>query len=75
MAQFISRQYKLDREIAEEVYDAIMETLNPVLWLTDQEVQTELKRIGEQTKTKTSARVPDLVDFSFVKQGAKELGL
>ena len=75
MVHFISRQYKLEREIAGEVYDAIMETLNPTLWLSDQEIQMELRRIGEQTKTKMNASVPDLVDFSFVRQAAKDLGL
>ena len=59
----------------EEAYDIAMETLNPTLSLTDQEVQAELKRIGEQTKSKSASRVADLVDLSFVKQAAKKLGL
>ena len=75
MVRFISRQYKLEPVIAEEAYDAAMETLNPTLSLTDQEVQAELKRIAEQTKSKNASRVADLVDFSFVKQAAKEIGL
>ena len=75
MVRFISRQYKLEPPIAEEAYDAVMETLNPSLSLTDQEVQAELKRIGEQTKSKNASRVADLVDFSFVKQAAKEFGM
>jgi NitT/TauT family transport system substrate-binding protein len=75
MVRFISRQYKLEPGIAEEAYDAAMETLNPTLSLTDQEVQAELKRIAEQTKSKSASRVTDLVDFSFVKQAAKEIGL
>jgi len=75
MVRFISRQYKLEPGIAEEAYDAAMETLNPTLSLTDQEVQAELKRIAEQTKSKSASRVADLVDFSFVKQAAKEIGL
>ena len=74
MVRFISRQYKLEPGIAEEAYDAAMETLNPTLSLTDQEVQAELKRIAEQTKSKKTSRVADLVDFSFVKQAAKEIG-
>jgi len=74
MVRFISRQYKLEPGIAEEAYDAAMETLNPTLSLTDQEVQAELKRIAEQTKSKNTSRVADLVDFSFVKQAAKEIG-
>src|SRR5262249_28571194 len=40
--QFIMRQYKMEKEVADSVYDAIMETLNPTLWLTDQEIQIEL---------------------------------
>jgi NitT/TauT family transport system substrate-binding protein len=75
MVRFISLQYKLEPRIAEEAYDAAMETLNPTLSLTDQEVQAELKRIAEQTKSKSASRVTDLVDFSFVKQAAKEIGL
>jgi NitT/TauT family transport system substrate-binding protein len=75
MIRFISRQYKLEPEIAEEAYDAAMETLNPTLTLTDHEVQAELKRIAEQTKSKNTSRVADLVNFSFIKQAAKELGL
>lgn len=74
MVRFISRQYKLEAGVAEEAYDAAMETLNPTLSLTDQEVQAELKRIAEQTKSKSASRVADLVDFSFVKQAAKEIG-
>ena len=74
MVRFISRQYKLEPGIAEEAYDAAMETLNPALSLTDQEVQAELKRIAEQTKSKSASRVADLVDFSFVRQAAKEIG-
>ena len=75
MVRFISRQYKLEPVIAEETYDAAMETLNPTLSLTDQEVQAEIKRIAEQTKSKSASRVADLVDFSLVKQAAKEIGL
>ncbi|HEY1269984.1 MAG TPA: ABC transporter substrate-binding protein [Candidatus Binatia bacterium] len=74
MIRFISRQYKLEPAVADEAYDAAMETLNPTLSLTDQEVQAELKRIAEQTKVKSVPRVADLVDFSFVKQAAKEIG-
>jgi NitT/TauT family transport system substrate-binding protein len=75
MVRFISRQYKLEPAVAEEAYAAAMETLNPTLSLTDEEVQAELKRIAEQTKSKNTSRVADLVDFSFVKQAGKELGL
>src|SRR5215831_16616099 len=66
--KFIIRQYKMEKEVADSVYDAIMETLNPTLWLTDQEIQIELNRIAEQTKTKISARPSDLADFSLIKQ-------
>ena len=66
--KFIIRQYKTKKEVADSVYDAIMETLNPTLWLTDQEIQIELNRIAEQTKTKISARPSDLADFSLIKQ-------
>jgi hypothetical protein len=58
----------MEKEVADSVYDAIMETLNPTLWLTDQEIQIELNRIAEQTKTKISARPSDLADFSLIKQ-------
>ena len=70
--QFIMRQYKMGKEVADSVYDAIMETLNPTLWLTDQEIQIELNRIGEQTKTKITARPSDTADFSLVKQVMQE---
>jgi len=68
------RQYKMEKDVAESVYDAIMETLNPSLWLTDQEVQIELNRIAEQTKTKITARPSDLADFTIVRQVAQEAG-
>jgi len=71
--QFIMTQYKMEKEVADSVYDAVMETLNPTLWLTDQEIQIELNRIAEQTKTKISARPSDTADFSIVKQVAQEL--
>src|SRR5262249_36270222 len=71
--QFIMRQYKMQKEVADSVYAAIMETLNPTLWLTDQEIQIELNRIAEQTKTKISARPSDLADFSLIKQVMQEL--
>lgn len=72
MVQFISRQYRLERDVADSVYDAIMETLNPTLWLADQELQIEIGRIAEQTKTKVSARPADLADFTIVRQLAPE---
>ena len=50
MIEFIGRQYKMEREVSGAVYDALMDTLNPTLWLTDQEVQVELDRIAEQSK-------------------------
>jgi hypothetical protein len=50
-----------------------METLNPTLWLTDQEIQIELNRIAEQTKAKIAARPSDVADFSIIKQAAQEL--
>ena len=31
MIQFIIRQYKMEREVADSVYDALMDTLNPTL--------------------------------------------
>jgi NitT/TauT family transport system substrate-binding protein len=71
--QFIMRQYKMEKAVADSVYDAIMETLNPTLWLTDQEIQIELNRIAEQSKTKISARPSDTADFSLIKQVAQEL--
>jgi NitT/TauT family transport system substrate-binding protein len=74
LVQFIMGQYKMEREIADSIYDAIMETLNPTLWLTDQEVQIELNRIAEQTKTKLTAKPSDVADFSIVKQIAQEPG-
>ena len=70
--QFIMRQYKMEREVADSVYDAVMETLNPALWLTDQEIQVELNRIAEQSKTKITARPSDMADFSIIKQVAQE---
>jgi NitT/TauT family transport system substrate-binding protein len=74
MVQFIMRQYKLEKEVADLVYDAIMETLNPTLLLTDQEIQIELNRIAEQTKTKMTARVADVADFSAARDVAHEFG-
>jgi hypothetical protein len=49
-----------------------METLNPTLWLTDQEIQIELNRIAEQTKTKVTARPSDTADFTILRQLAQE---
>jgi ABC-type nitrate/sulfonate/bicarbonate transport system substrate-binding protein len=74
MVQFIMRQYKMEKEVADLVYDAIMETLNPTLLLTDQEIQIELNRIAEQTKTKMTARVADVADFSAAQHVAQEFG-
>ncbi len=71
--QFISRQYQMERAVSTAVYDALMDTLNPTLWLTDQEVQVELNRIAEQSKTKIIARPSDLADFSLTRQVAQEL--
>jgi hypothetical protein len=50
-----------------------MDTLNPTLWLTDQEIQVELNRIAEQSKGKISAKPPDVADFTLTKQIAQEL--
>ena len=72
--QFIMNQYKMDKDVSEAVYDAIMETLNPTLWLTDQEVQIELNRIAEQTKTKITMKPSELADFTLTRQVAQELG-
>ncbi len=71
--EFIVRQYKMEKEVADSVYDAIMETLNPTLWLTDREIQIELNRIGEQTKAKVNARPSDVADFSIIRQVTQEL--
>ena len=72
--QFIIRQYIMERDVAESVYDAIMETLNPTLWLTDPEVQIELNRIAEQSKTKITMKPSELTDFNLTRQVAQELG-
>ena len=71
---FIMSQYKMEKDIAESVYDAIMETLNPTLWLSDGEIQIELNRIAEQTKMKILAKPADLADFTLTRQVAQELG-
>jgi NitT/TauT family transport system substrate-binding protein len=71
---FIMGQYKMEKDVAESCYDAIMETLNPTLWLIDGEIQIELNRIAEQTKVKILAKPTDLVDFTFTRQVAQELG-
>jgi NitT/TauT family transport system substrate-binding protein len=72
MIQFIVRQYKMEREMADSIYDALMDTLNPTLWLTDQEVQVELNRIAEQSKAKLTVRPSEVADFTFVKQLVQE---
>jgi NitT/TauT family transport system substrate-binding protein len=74
MVQFISRQYNMEREVSDAVYDALLDTLNPTLWLTDQEIQIELNRIAEQSKTKVNARPADVVDFAITKSMIQELG-
>jgi NitT/TauT family transport system substrate-binding protein len=73
LVQFIMRQYKMEKEMGESIYDAIMETLNPTLWLADHEVQIELNRIAEQTKTKLAIKPADVADFTIVKQIVQEL--
>ena len=70
MVQFIGAQYKMDREVSEGVYDALTDTLNPTLSLTDQEVQLELNRIAEQSKTKITVKPADVADFDLVRQVA-----
>jgi NitT/TauT family transport system substrate-binding protein len=74
MVQFIVKQYKMEKDVSESVYDAIMETLNPTLSLTDQEIQIELNRIAEQTKMKVTAKPAELVDFTLTRQVGAELG-
>jgi ABC-type nitrate/sulfonate/bicarbonate transport system substrate-binding protein len=71
---FIMGQYKMEKDVAESVYDAIMETLNPTLWLSDGEIQIEINRIAEQTKMRISAKPADLADFTLTRQVAQELG-
>ena len=72
--QFIMKQYKMDKDVSEAVYDAIMETLNPTLTLNDAEVQIELNRIAEQTKTKITMKPAELADFTLTRQVGAELG-
>lgn len=72
--QVIMNQYKMDKDVSEAVYDAIMETLNPTLWLTDQEVQIELNRIAEQSKMKITMKAAELADFTLTRQVVQELG-
>jgi NitT/TauT family transport system substrate-binding protein len=74
MVQFIARQYKMERDVSEAVYDALMDTLNPTLWLTDQEIQIELNRIAEQSKMKMTAKPTDVADFAIAKQVIREMG-
>jgi hypothetical protein len=64
LVQFIARQYNMEREVSEAVYDALMDTLNPTLWLTDQEIQIELNRIAKQSKSKITAKASEVVDFT-----------
>ncbi|MSP38799.1 MAG: ABC transporter substrate-binding protein [Deltaproteobacteria bacterium] len=71
---FIISQYKMEKDVAESCYDAIMETLNPTLWLSDGEIQIELNRIAEQSKMKVTAKPADLADFTLTRQVAQELG-
>ena len=70
--QFIVNQYKMSKEVSESVYEAIIDTVNPTLWLTDVEVQIEIDRIAEQTKTKLTAKPADLTDFSLTRQVQQE---
>jgi NitT/TauT family transport system substrate-binding protein len=73
MTQFIMRQYRMEKDVAESVYEAIMDTLNPTLLLTDQEIQVELNRIADQTKSKLTVRAADVADFFLAQQVAQEL--
>jgi hypothetical protein len=72
MVQFIIRQYKMERDVSEAVYEALMDTLNPTLWLTDQEVQVELNRIAEQSKGRLAVKPADVADFTMTKQIGQE---
>jgi len=49
-----------------------METLNPTLWLADQEVQIELNRIAEQSKMKITMKPSELADFALTRQVAQD---
>ena len=68
------RQYKMEREVADSVYDALMDTLNPTLSLTDQEVQVELNRIAEQSKTKINREAADVADFTLTQASGAGVG-
>jgi hypothetical protein len=59
--------------VSEAVYEALMGTLNPTLWLRDQEIQIELNRIRDQSQSKITAKPSDMVDFALTKQVALEL--
>ena len=72
--QFIMNQYKMDKDVSEAVYDAIMETLNPTLSLADHEVQIELNRIAEQSKMKITMKPSEVADFALTRQVGAELG-
>jgi hypothetical protein len=50
-----------------------MDTLNPTLSLTDQEVQVELNRIAEQSKAKLTVKPADVADFTLTRQVIQEL--
>lgn len=71
--EFIVREHNLGREIAEEVYEAIIDTFNPTLAVGAQAIQAEIDRFSQETKSRVSAQVADLVDFSFVREAAREV--
>ena len=64
----------MDMDVAELVYDAIMETLNPTLSLTHQEASNELNRIAVPTKMKVTTQPEELADFTLARQIGLELG-
>jgi len=69
--EYIVKQWKVSRTVAEKSYDLMVKTLSPDGAAPEKMVRDLVAEVRRSQKTEREVAVPDVVDFSFVREALK----
>ena len=73
VVDFISRNFNLEPQVAEESYGAMLQTLSDDGTVSQQALQELLEQVKKETGVKRKIAVEDIVDYRVLRQVAREM--
>lgn len=74
IVEFIGRRYSLDQAAAEETYKILLQTLTDDGTVSDAVLKELLDQTRQETGVKKDLAVKDVIDYTLVREVAREIG-